>query len=357
MNGLSLCAGVGGLDLGVEIAFPDYRCIAAIENNPEAASRFRIRFPKAKVFENVVGFDARPLHGIVDCIVAGWPNDTSDPSARQTPATDSFRSRGGDMDTLTSATAGWEPSRLWGPPQTHDVHPGDASRIGRFGTEAGGRNLTDDVMVWEPEASSWMTPRTLTGGGESGQRKQELGRTESGGGDLQAQVENWPTPANRDYRDPNAHSYQDRDGLTKGEQLPNFVEHFWRSPGTRDWHPGRPREEAVENSRRQVTTADQAISWPSPPAQPLRYGLTFSQRVRILLPLCRQLRKRSPSPYRKAHSIFRRKLNPDFVDWLMGWPVGWSSADRAFSAEEMELYLSRQRWSLGFLLNELDWGT
>jgi hypothetical protein len=40
----------------------------------------------------------------------------------------------------------------------------------------------------------WPTPRTITGGAESAERKQELGRTASGGGDLQAAVKNWPTP-------------------------------------------------------------------------------------------------------------------------------------------------------------------
>lgn len=99
--------------------------------------------------------------------------------------------------------------------------------------------------------------------------------------------------------------------------------------------------------------ADQATNWqPLHPAQPIRHGLTFWQRVRILLPLCRRLRQFLPSPYNKAKSIFKRKLNPDFVDWLMGWPVGWSSEDRAFNAEEMALYLSRQRQCLRFLLNK-----
>ena len=35
---------------------------------------------------------------------------------------------------------------------------------------------------------SWATPRTITGGAESAKRKQELGRTASGGGDLQSQA-------------------------------------------------------------------------------------------------------------------------------------------------------------------------
>ena len=73
MNGLSLCSGGGSLDLGVEIAFPKYRCIAAVENNPEAARVFKLRYPAAKVFEDVLRFDGRPFDGIVDCVVAGWP--------------------------------------------------------------------------------------------------------------------------------------------------------------------------------------------------------------------------------------------------------------------------------------------
>ena len=37
----------------------------------------------------------------------------------------------------------------------------------------------------------WPTPRTITGGAESAERKRELGRTASGGGDLQSAVASW----------------------------------------------------------------------------------------------------------------------------------------------------------------------
>lgn len=50
------------------------------------------------------------------------------------------------------------------------------------------------------QATHWPTPRTLTGGGESAERKKELGRDEAGGGDLQAAAETWPTPNQRDYK-------------------------------------------------------------------------------------------------------------------------------------------------------------
>lgn len=47
------------------------------------------------------------------------------------------------------------------------------------------------------EMSRWASPRTITGGGESAERKRELGRLESGG-DLQAQAAMWTTPQAHD---------------------------------------------------------------------------------------------------------------------------------------------------------------
>lgn len=48
----------------------------------------------------------------------------------------------------------------------------------------------------DKDFTGWPTPRTVTGGAESADRKQELGRLESGGGDLQAaaMTAGWSTP-------------------------------------------------------------------------------------------------------------------------------------------------------------------
>jgi hypothetical protein len=52
-------------------------------------------------------------------------------------------------------------------------------------------------------SGGWPTPRTITGGAESAERKQQLGRSESGGGDLQAaaQAAGWGTLTSRDHKD------------------------------------------------------------------------------------------------------------------------------------------------------------
>jgi hypothetical protein len=59
------------------------------------------------------------------------------------------------------------------------------------------------------------------------------------------------------------------------------------------------------------------------------------------------LKSSLPSPYNKARSMFRRKLNPNFVDWLMGWPIGWSSGSESAGPDcksvETALYLSNAR--------------
>ncbi len=61
----------------------------------------------------------------------------------------------------------------------------------------------------------WPTPRTPTGGAESGERKKELGRLESGGGDLQAaaKLAPWPTPNTMEG------GQTSRGGKRKGELL------------------------------------------------------------------------------------------------------------------------------------------
>lgn len=150
----------------------------------------------------------------------------------------------GATDSLTGATRNWmTPHGMHG-----TDHTGKTGRGGEFAKQA----------------TQW-TPRTITGGGESAERKQELGREESGGGDLQSAAQMFPTPAERDYRTPNKQSYQERSGTKKGEQLQNFVEHSPQAQATTDGQP------SSENG----------------PTSP-------------------------------------RRLNPRFVEWLMGFPPRWT---------------------------------
>jgi hypothetical protein len=115
-------------------------------------------------------------------------------------------------------------------------------------------------------AKLWNTPRAITGGAETAERKQELGRTESGGGDLQAQTQLWQTPATDSFRSRGG-DRKDEMGLDQQARM-YFVQHHC----------------------------------PSPPAPAIPDGLASSE----------------PAP------TSRRRLNPRFVEWLMGFPVTWT---------------------------------
>lgn len=114
----------------------------------------------------------------------------------------------------------------------------------------------------ESQTRHWATPRTITGGAESAERKKELGRENSGGGDLQAQVKTW------DSSPP--------------------------APTTPDGGPSSPID---QNSR--------------------------------------------------------RRLNPAFGCWLMGWPCWWTNPGITSCAKsEMVLYRSALQRQLSSLLGE-----
>ncbi|MFC3059648.1 DNA cytosine methyltransferase [Paenirhodobacter populi] len=77
-NGLSLCAGTGGLDLGIMLAEPGFhtRCWVEWAEYPRdciiAAQRAGY-FAPAPIWDDVTTFDGRPWRGRIDTILAGYP--------------------------------------------------------------------------------------------------------------------------------------------------------------------------------------------------------------------------------------------------------------------------------------------
>ena len=77
-NYISLCSGIGGLDLGVKAAFPNARCVCYVERESFAASVLVARMEdssldKAPVWSDLTTFDCAPWRGSVDFVVAGFP--------------------------------------------------------------------------------------------------------------------------------------------------------------------------------------------------------------------------------------------------------------------------------------------
>lgn len=158
-------------------------------------------------------------------------------------------------------------------------HTGKTGRGGEFAAQAtqwrtpdapgkgGPRNRQGSIGAGHQttigeQAEHWQTPATDSFRSRGGDRKDEIG--------LDQQARFFPTPAQRDYRTPNKKSYQDRGGETKGEQLQNFVAHSLPDQTIPD---GPPSLESGPTSRRQSTS--------------------------------------------------KKRLNPRFVAWLLGFPPNW----------------------------------
>jgi len=78
LDGISLCAGAGGLDLGLHIACPGYRTVGYVEREAFAAATLVARMEDkaldpAPVWDDLTTFDGRPWRGLVDILTAGYP--------------------------------------------------------------------------------------------------------------------------------------------------------------------------------------------------------------------------------------------------------------------------------------------
>ena len=132
-----------------------------------------------------------------------------------------------------------------------------------------GPNIREQAATWNANSAPTNTPNTLA---------DTAAQTAKG-----ADLTTWPTPASRDYRTPNSKTLMERGGGTKGEQLPNYVEHHF-SPQAQPTQPG-------------------------PESSPDSHGLP----------------QHSASKNSTTHRPLSRRLNPMFVENLMGWPLDWTS--------------------------------
>lgn len=130
-------------------------------------------------------------------------------------------------------------------------------------------------------------------------------------------VAQWPTPAARDQKGANSelHCTETGTGRKHMDQLPNFVAYHSSLQGlpTPSGEPSSTPVESVNGSQLSPTT------------KPVETVLG------------------------------RRRLNPAFVCWLMGWPWWWTRAEpTSFGAVAMASYRYKLRWQLWSLVGASD---
>ncbi len=78
MNVVSVCAGYGGLDLGLRLAVPDARSVLYVEREAASVEVLAARMREghldpAPIWSDLCTLDGKPWRGVVDCIAAGIP--------------------------------------------------------------------------------------------------------------------------------------------------------------------------------------------------------------------------------------------------------------------------------------------
>ena len=80
MNGLALCSGVGGLELGLDLVlgYDGFRTVCYVERDAYAAASLVARMGDealdlAPIWDDLFTFNAKEFRGSVDLISAGFP--------------------------------------------------------------------------------------------------------------------------------------------------------------------------------------------------------------------------------------------------------------------------------------------
>ena len=219
-------------------------------------------------------------------------------------------------------------STSWATPQVADAQRAEmvrtpeqlakarsTSEMAKQGKKRGGcRNLREDVM----QPQNWPTARTSDA--EGGRIETEMTATgfqskrhrsnQTFGAKLRDAVEtheeNWPTPATRDYK--GANSIQHIMGETASQrghmgQLPNAVLKSGLQDLVSDSTTGKPRE-----------------LFPTPRANKVHPEITEKNRAYLANRNKSNLEEEIAGYCGKATG----KLNPDWVEQLMGLPTGWT---------------------------------
>ncbi|MCB5205030.1 hypothetical protein LH464_21420 [Neorhizobium sp. T786] len=189
----------------------------------------------------------------------------------------------------------------------------------------------------------------------------------------------WPTPTANDWKG-SGPTLERKDGQMRGDRLDYATEQLWTTPSAGDGQRGGTITENMSGTSlvQQVNTLwsprasdaekggpnqafgaggqplpSQAVQWMTPRSHEVgEYQYSRGDKSKPVQTLTGQASSHpdlTTSIVGEAHSRPRRSLNPLFVEWLMGWPPGWTLVawtDFACSATELSHFKQRMRSAL-----------
>ena len=174
--------------------------------------------------------------------------------------------------------------------------------------------------------TGWPTPKTPTGGPENGARKKELGRMESGGGEIAsvAMLAGWSTPRAEDAESSGMrHARGVADTLTAQTWLAG-----WNTPTSMDTNRGDYTRDQGNPSTPRLSNKGLA-GYPSPAARDYKganlkpYSARGGGKKGEQLPNFMQHVFGMDTTSSTASTEKRGALKPEHSRWLMGYPPAW----------------------------------
>ena len=134
----------------------------------------------------------------------------------------------------------------------------------------------------------------------------------------------WPTPACRDHQPTNNNETLEQGRFV--DQLPNkvkMIEQNIPTPNARDWKDSTQKSSmSALEAGSQMTLGRYVHKYPTPAASDNR------DRGHMGMPsIKRRVEKGKQINLSMSVSDISGALNPTWVEWLMGWPIGWTSMD------------------------------
>jgi len=232
-------------------------------------------------------------------------------------------------------------------------------------------NGSDYLSLRTQQTATWPTP---TSGHPSN------ANSKRGADTLYGTTTNWPTPTTADTFTNNLESSQVREGSMHSVTLPRAAGN-WPTPNAgpqndsdTTWKERRQRikEQGINGNGFGLTLGMAATNWPTPSSamtagyserencashtkagghvgnEMLRQAVDQAQNWPT--PDSRSI-PQAPTTTQDGHTCSPscRRLNPRFVEMLIGWPDGWSLVDSQCSATEWFLWKQRMRTALSML--------
>lgn len=291
----------------------------------------------------------------------------------QTPATDSFRSRGGERKDEQGLD---QQSRLWPSPRAENAeeignHPGQRDSLnaeaGLWGTPMSnesthaprpvdhGRQLANQVDSWTtPQARDEKNPSPLEG------QRLKRGALRDRTMDLNDQAPLWPTPNQRDYKGQDLSSRHGGASLSHFAETGERIHEDWPTPNAHDSEDSGSRVTGYLGPMVKAhpgTSLTDATSRSTPPhLEPETSGGGFLRSTGAyhrLLAYASCGNKRLEKLARRAiqrtgsrNGFTARRLNAVFVAWLMCWSCPSGPGGSVYSETASYHYRRRMRSSL-----------